>query len=595
MKEKKSFYKKLLIWRYKHISDQNFIYVLSIVVGLLAGLGSVIIKNLTYLIGLLFKNNYTENYLNHFYFITPIIGFFLVYLLSKYVIKNNVGHGIPMALASLSKHEGRMKVKDMFSSILTAPITVSFGGSVGLEGPSVATGASVGSNLSQLFHINAKSRKLLLVCGAAASLSAIFKAPIAAILFAIEVFSLDFTFSALLPLLLASVSAVFTRLLFLSEQYIVDFHNVDDFEIGNLGYFVVFGIFTAFVSLYFTKIYVLVENFLKSIKNDYKRILLAGTGVGFLAFIAQPIYGEGFEFMNKLIQNDVDTIENFFVIFDWMHNQWAIIGFILLLILIKPIATSLTLNGGGVGGIFAPTLFLGVLSGSFFLKIMNIIGFDLPESNFIMLGMAGLLAGILQSPLTAIFLIAEVTGGYNLMIPLMVIVSISFFISKNYVNHNIYTRQLKKDHQLVTHNKDRTVLMLLRLKPIIEKNFIPLKPEMTFKTMLHEGVVKSSRNLFPVLDDDNHLVGVITLDDIREFMFDEHSQNTFKVKYLMNQPPGFIDLDKDNVKTAIDKFQQTQAWNLPVLSNEKYIGFISKSKLLTAYRQKLLEVTMDDD
>ena len=222
---------------------------------------------------------------------------------------------------------------------------------------------------------------------------------------------------------------------------------------------------------------------------------------------------------------------------------------------------------------------------------MNLIGFDLPESNFTMLGMAGLVAGILQSPLTAVFLIAEVTGGYNLIIPLMVIVSISFFISKNFVDHNIYTRQLKKDDQLITHNKDQTVLMLLRLKPIIEKNFITLNPRMTFKEMLHNGVAKSSRNLFPVVDDEEKLVGVITLDDIREFMFDEQSQNTYKVEYLMHQPPDFIYLEKDNVKSAIDKFQQSGAWNLPVISNGKYAGFISKSKLLTAYRQKLLEVT----
>ena len=591
MSEDRSLYKRMLIWRYKNIGDDTFLYVLSIVVGLLAGLGSVIIKNLTYLFSIFLKNNYIDQYFSEFYFVTPFMGFLLAMLLSKYIIKKQVGHGIPTALASLSKREGRMDFKDMFSSVLTAPITVSFGGSAGLEGPSVATGSSIGSNLSQFFHIKASSRKLLLVCGAAASLSAIFKAPIAAILFAIEVFSLDFTFSSLLPLLLASVSAVFTRLFFLSEQYLIDLHEVDDFDIGNLGFFILFGILTAFVSLYFTKAYIRVEEFLKSVKNDYKRTLLAGVGVGILVFIARPLYGEGFEFMNTLIENDEEAMIDQFIVFEWLNNKWVILGFIVLLILVKPIATSLTLNGGGVGGIFAPTLFLGVITGSFFLKVMNLIGFDLPESNFTMLGMAGLLAGILQSPLTAIFLIAEVTGGYNLIVPLMVIVSISFFISKKFVDHNIYTRQLKKNNELITHNKDQTVLMLLRLRPIIEENFVPLSPKMTFKEMLHQGVAKSSRNLFPVVDEDNKLVGVITLDDIREFMFDEQSQNTYKVEYLMHQPPDFIYLEKDDVRTAIDKFQNSGAWNLPVISNGRYAGFISKSKLLTAYRQKLLEVT----
>lgn len=591
MSEDRSLYKRMLIWRYKNIGDDTFLYVLSIVVGLLAGLGSVIIKNLTYLFSIFLKNNYIDEYFSEFYFVTPFMGFLLAMLLSKYIIKKQVGHGIPTALASLSKREGRMDFKDMFSSVLTAPITVSFGGSAGLEGPSVATGSSIGSNLSQFFHIKASSRKLLLVCGAAASLSAIFKAPIAAILFAIEVFSLDFTFSSLLPLLLASVSAVFTRLFFLSEQYLIDLHEVDDFDIGNLGFFILFGILTAFVSLYFTKAYIRVEEFLKSVKNDYKRTLLAGVGVGILVFIARPLYGEGFEFMNTIIKNDVGEIMDEFILFEWFNDEWVVLGFIVLLILVKPIATSLTLNGGGVGGIFAPTLFLGVITGSFFLKVMNLIGFDLPESNFTMLGMAGLLAGILQAPLTAVFLIAEVTGGYNLIVPLMVIVSISFFISKKFVDHNIYTRQLKKNNELITHNKDQTVLMLLRLRPIIEENFVPLNPKMTFKEMLHQGVAKSSRNLFPVVDEDNKLVGVITLDDIREFMFDEQSQNTYKVEYLMHQPPDFIYLEKDDVRTAIDKFQKSGAWNLPVISNGRYAGFISKSKLLTAYRQKLLEVT----
>jgi CIC family chloride channel protein len=591
MSEDRSLYKRMLIWRYKNIGDDTFLYVLSIVVGLLAGLGSVIIKNLTYLFSIFLKNNYIDQYFSEFYFLTPFMGFLLAMLLSKYIIKKQVGHGIPTALASLSKREGRMDFKDMFSSVLTAPITVSFGGSAGLEGPSVATGSSIGSNLSQFFHIKASSRKLLLVCGAAASLSAIFKAPIAAILFAIEVFSLDFTFSSLLPLLLASVSAVFTRLFFLSEQYLIDLHEVDDFDIGNLGFFILFGILTAFVSLYFTKVYIRVEEFLKSVKNDYKRTLLAGVGVGILVFIARPLYGEGFEFMNTLIENDEEAMIDQFIVFECLNNKWVVLGFIVLLILVKPIATSLTLNGSGVGGIFAPTLFLGVITGSFFLKVMNLIGFDLPESNFTTLGMAGLLAGILQSPLTAIFLIAEVTGGYNLIVPLMVIVSISFFISKKFVDHNIYTRQLKKNNELITHNKDQTVLMLLRLRPIIEENFVPLGPKMTFKEMLHQGVAKSSRNLFPVVDEDNKLVGVITLDDIREFMFDEQSQNTYKVEYLMHQPPDFIYLEKDDVRSAIDKFQNSGAWNLPVISNGSYAGFISKSKLLTAYRQKLLEVT----
>ncbi|QTY26698.1 chloride channel protein [Flavobacterium sp. CS20] len=592
MPQKNKIVKNFLIWRYKNISDETFLYILSAFIGLLAGLGAVVIKNVTYVLSLLFKNEFISIYFREFYFFTPVIGFLLVVLISKYILKSKVGHGIPMALASLSKHDGRMKVQNIFSSIITAPITVSFGGSVGLEGPSVATGASIASNVSSFFRLKAKTRKLILVCGLATSLSAIFKAPIAAILFAIEVFSLDLTLASLLPLLFASISAVFTRILFLGEQYILDFHNLDNFNINNILYFIAFGILTGILSLYFTKSYVFIEERLKIIKNEYKKAVIAGVGVGVLVFIAYPIYGEGFEFMNQLIQNNTIEFKDDFILFQYFDNSWIFLVFILFLILVKPIATSLTLNGGGVGGIFAPTLFLGVLAGNFYTKFLNLFDVYLPVSNFAMLGMAGLLAGILQAPLTAIFLIAEITGGYGIIIPLMLTVSISFWISKKYVDHNIYTRQLKKNNQLITHNKDQTVLMLLNLKSLIETHFIAVNPEMTFKEMLLKAVSKSHRNLFPVLDQENKLVGVITLDDIREFMFDEDSQNNLKVKYFMHQPPDFIDIDTDNVRKAIQKFQKTQAWNLPVIQNNRYIGFISKSKLLTAYREKLIELTV---
>ncbi|NCT09066.1 MAG: chloride channel protein [Flavobacteriia bacterium] len=592
MPAKNTFLKQLLIWRYKNISDDNFLYIISIIVGLFAGLGAVIIKNLTFILSLLSDNKYISTYYREFYFITPVIGFLIVVFISKNILKSKVGHGIPMALGSLSKHDGRMNAKNIFSSMITAPITVSFGGSVGLEGPSVATGASIASNVAGVFRLKSKTRKLLLVCGAAASLSAIFKAPIAAILFAIEVFSLDLTLASLLPLLLASIAAVFTRLLFLGEQYILDFHSIENFNIKNILYFIAFGVFTGAISLYFTKSYIFIEENIKSIKNDYKKAAFAGICVGILVFVAHPLYGEGFEFMNNLILNNTEALKLDFIVFNFIENKWIFLGFILFLILLKPIATSLTLNGGGVGGIFAPTLFLGVVTGNFYTKFLNIFDIQLPESNFAMLGMAGLLAGILQAPLTAIFLIAEITGGYGLIIPLMLVVSVSFGISKKYVDHNIYTRQLKKNNQLVTHNKDQTVLMLLNLKPLIETQFIAVNPEMTFKEMLHTAVAKSNRNLFPVIENENKLVGIITLDDIREFMFDENSQKKLRVKYFMHQPPDFIDIDVDNVSTVIQKFQRTEAWNLPVVKEGAYIGFISKSKLLTAYRNKLIELTV---
>ncbi|WP_121666909.1 chloride channel protein [Mesonia aquimarina] len=588
MLKRKTPFTRFLIWRYKHISNKNFVFILSVFVGLLAGLASVILKNITHFITKAFESGSIHSYHIYLYFIFPFIGLLLVLLVKKFILRNEVGHGIPMALFSISKKEGKMARRNMISSLLTAPLTVGFGGSVGLEGPSVATGASFGANIGQLFHMKAQTRKLLLVCAAAGSLSAIFKAPIAAILFAIEVFSLDLTFASLLPLLLASISAVVTRMLFIGEQYIVDFHGIQRFDIHNILFYSALGIITAIVSLYFSKIYFTTEHYFKKIKNDYLKITIAGVIIGLLTFLVPPLYGEGFTFMNNLISQNYTTAFDAFLFKEWIGNPWIIIGLIVGLILLKPIATSVTLSGGGVGGVFAPVLFLGAVSGSFFVNICRQLGFELSNSNFTLVGMAGLMAGVLQAPLTAIFLIAEITGGYELFIPLMITVAISFLITKARVDYNIYTKELKENNELITHDKDKAVLTLLKLDRIIEQNFIPLRPKMTLKEMLHNAVTKSKRNLFPVLNDDEELVGVITLDDIREIMFDTSLHDSVLVEFLMHDAPDYIHYGKDNMQQVMAKFQNTGAWNLPVIKNGKYIGFVSKSKMLTAYRRKLI-------
>lgn len=589
MATKKTPFGRFLIWRYKHISDKNFIYFLSLIVGLLAGLASVFLKNVTHFITTTFESSSFQPYHSYLYFLFPMIGLFLVLFVKKVLLRGDVGHGIPMALYAMSKKSGKMQRRHMFSSLLTAPLTVGFGGSVGLEGPSVATGACFGSNISRLFHMNPQTRKLLLVCAAAGSLSAIFKAPIAAILFAIEIFSLDLTFASLLPLLLASIVAVITRMFFIGEQYIVDFHAIGDFEIKNILIYVALGVLAALVSLYFSKIYFLTEDYFEKIKNDYLKVIIAGVLIGALVFFIPPLYGEGYNFMNNLIFQDYHTAFSGFEYQSLIDNPYVVILLILGLIVVKPIATSATLSSGGVGGVFAPVLFLGSVTGSLFVNISNLLGFSLPTSNFTLVGMAGLMAGVLQAPLTAIFLIAEITGGYEMFVPLMIVTSISFLISKSQFDFNIYTRDLAKNNQLLTQNKDQSVLTLLRLDQVIEKNFIAIKPEMSLKTMLHQAVAKSKRNLFPVLNDDNELVGVLTLDDIREKMFDEELQESLLVEFLMHDAPDYIRYKQDSMKDVMERFQNTGAWNLPVIDeNDKYIGFVSKSKMLTAYRRKLI-------
>ncbi|TQD40433.1 chloride channel protein [Haloflavibacter putidus] len=588
MLKNKSAFTKFLIWRYKHISNNNFIYILAIVIGLLAGLASVVLKNATHFIASLFEQGSLQNYHHLFYFLFPSVGLLLVFFISKYILKTGVGHGIPMALFSISQKEGKMERRNIISSLLTAPITVGFGGSVGLEGPSVATGASVGSNIAKLFHMNPQTRKLLLVCAAAGSLSAIFKAPIAAILFAVEVFSLDLTFASLVPLLLASISAVITRMFFIGEQYIVNFSNIDAFKISDLAFYALLGVLTAVVSIYFSKVYFAIERQFSKFKNQLLKVGLAGVILGVLTFAVPPLYGEGFGFMNNLIAQDHELAFSGFYFQEWLGNNWTIIGLVLGLILLKPIATAVTLSGGGVGGVFAPVLFLGAVTGSFFVNLSNSLGFNLSNSNFTMVGMAGLMAGVLHAPLTAMFLIAEITGGYQLFVPLMISVAISFLISRSQLSYNIYTKELKESDKLITQDKDKAVLTLLKLDQIIETNFISLKPKMTLKKMLLQGVAKSKRNLFPVLDDEGILVGVITLDDVREIMFDTSLYDSVLVEFLMHDPPEYIYYGKDNMQRVMNKFQNTSAWNLPVIKEGKYVGFVSKSKMLTAYRRKLI-------
>lgn len=588
MLKKKTPLTRFLIWRYKHISNKNFILILSVVVGLTAGLTTIVIKNLTHYITSFFAEGVLSDYHLYLYFAFPIVGLFLVLLVKKFILREEVGHGIPMALFAVSKKNGKMKRSKMFSSVLTAPLTVGFGGSVGLEGPAVATGAAFGSNIANLFHMNSQMRKLLLVSAAAASLSAIFKAPIAAILFAIEVFNLDLTLTSLLPLLLASASAVVTRILLIGEQYIIDFHNVNTFDIGNILFYVTLGIIAGFVSLYFSKMFFLSEDYMDKVKNSYHKLLIGGIALGVLLFAIPPLYGEGYEFMNSLISHDyVEAFGNSFFVGS-LGNPWIVILLIAGLILIKPIATGITFGAGGVGGVFAPVLFLGSITGTFFVDVCKQLGYDLPASNFTMIGMAGLMAGVLQAPMTAIFLIAEVTGGYQLFIPLMITTAISFIISRRYMDYNVYTKDLVKKNALITHDKDQAVLTLLKLDRIIEHNFIPLHPEMTLSEMLLEGVQKSKRNLFPVLDKDEKLVGVITLDDVREIMFKTEMHDSVLVKSLMHDPPEYIIYGEDHMQDVMDKFQSSSAWNLPVIKDGKYLGFVSKSKMLTAYRRKLI-------
>ncbi len=591
MPGKKPLLHRFHAWRYKHISKTTFVYILSAMTGFLAGLGAVLIKNITHIIQNLLEGGLVENYRYGFYFLFPIIGLAITVLIVKFVIRNPMSHGVPATLRAISKRKGLLRNYQAYASLITAPITVGFGGSVGLESPTVVTGAGMSSYLSRIFHMDQAHRTLLLGCAAAGAMSCIFKAPIAAIIFAVEVFSLDLTLLSLMPLLLASLSAILTSYFFFGSDTILPFTLQDSFGIEDFPYYIILGIVAGLVSVYFSKAYFQTQKFYALWQSVTLRLIIAGGSLGVLLYFIPPLYGEGFDMINQLLEGKAVPALGSTFFNDYLDNIWVVIGLLAGLVFFKVIASAITFAGGGIGGIFAPVLFMGSVMGNCLAKVVNnlgIQGIHVSESNFTLVGMTGLLAGVLHAPLTAIFLIAEITGGYGLFIPLMTTAALAYGINKYFLPHSVYGMELGLKGELITHDKDQAVLTLLNVESVIESNFIRVRPEMTLGEMVKKAVAKSARNLFPVVNEDDELVGVITLDDIREIMFDSALYDTTEVRSLMHAAPEYIYLESDSAKAVMRKFQESGAWNLPVIKNGKYHGFISKSKLLTAYRRMLV-------
>ena len=591
--ELKKVLRKFLIWKYKHISEHNFIYVLSILVGFLSGLIVVLLKNLTHLYQLLLDIDWLTAYKASMYFVFPIIGLLLVYFIKQIWLKKHIGHGISTTLHAISKLNGILPRYNIYAALITAPLTVGFGGSVGLQGPAVSASSALGSNTALLFHMNTKTRMLLIGCATSGAMASMFKAPIAAIIFALEVFSLEIAFTSLIPLLLASVSAVVTSYMFLGTQILFRFQLIDKFEVSDLGFYIILAVITGFASVYFSKMFFLITDFFKGIKSRAKRLLIGGLAIGLMLYFIPPLYGEGFGVINNLLKGDhIAAIGNTPLNLD-LENIWIVIPLLLGIAVFKAIAMTTTFGAGGVGGVFVPTLFMGSALGNVIAKIINNLGlgFHVSESNFTLIGMTGLMAGVLHAPLTAIFLIAEITGGYELFVPLMLVAAISYTITKYYISHSIYTLKLAQRGELITHNKDKNALMMLDLDKIIETNFILLYPEMTLGEVVMKAVAKSPRNHFPVINEKNQFLGILTINDIRSIMFDKDKYDTVKVESLMHAGSDIIYYETDNAEDILNKFKQTGAWNLVVLKDGKYFGFISKSRLLTAYRRKLINFT----
>lgn len=582
----KVLHRKFLIWRHKHLNNRQFVLLLSILIGFSSGLVAVILKNAVHFIQSQLEPNKLNTYENYLYLIYPAIGIIITVLVVRYFVKKRIGHGIPATLYAISKKNSNIPFSSTYASIITSMITVGFGGSVGLEGPTVGASSAIGSNYARLGRMNYKTTTLLLGCGAASAMSGIFLAPIAAIVFALEVIMLDLTAGSLIPLLLASVTATLTSSFMLGNEVLFDVTLTEVFSFSDLPFYGLLGVFTGLLSIYFCKTYWSIEKAFEKFGSQTKKIVIGSSILGLLLFLFPPLYGEGFGAIKSLLNGDEYALMEGSFFYDFKSQLWVLLLFLFAIVFLKSIATAVTLGAGGIGGIFAPSLFIGSVFGFSFSKLINALGwFNLSEKNFTLVGMGGVIAGILHAPLTALFLIAEITGGYDLVIPLMLTAAISFLTSKYFNPHSLYTLQLAKRGELITHDKDKAVLTLMNLQAEVEKDFSPISPEDNLGKLV-KVVSKSKRNIFPVVNENGKLEGVVFLDDIRQMMFEPDRYEEIFVNEIMRDFPASIS-SQDNMDLVMDKFNQTGAWNLPVIDNGKYVGFVSKSKLFNAYRKVL--------
>ena len=480
----------------------------------------------------------------------------------------------------------------MYSQIITSSITIGFGGSAGLEAPIVITGAAIGSNYSKVYHLTAKDRTLLLACGAAAGIGAAFNAPIAGVLFALEVLLLDVSISAFIPLIIAAASGALISKIFLQEGILLSFEHVQAFNYRNVPYYIMLGILAGLLSAYHSRMFTKVEGlFSKSKGKIYRNIIFGGIFLALLIFVFPSLFGEGYQSIKTLSDQKPENLLDGSIFSEYKNNAWYVLIFIGLTTFFKAFATGITLGSGGNGGNFAPSLFLGAHLGFFWSRVLNMLNISkLPESNFTLVGMAGILSGIYHAPLTAIFLIAEITGGYTLMIPLMIVSSFAFVISKYFEPYSMDTKKLVHTGQIFTDDKDKNILVSIKAFGLVETDFQKINPEATLGSLV-ELISTSRRNIFPVIDNDGKLLGVVMLDNAREVIFKRELYDTMKVSELMSKAPGVVH-PNETMDVVMQKFDSTGAWNLPVIDDGKYIGFISKSTVFNRYREKLMATTL---
>ena len=582
---------KFLVWRANNIKEKHFVLIVSFLVGICTAASAIILKNLIHFIQHVLSVNFAADQVNYLYLLYPVLGILLAGLFVKYIVRDDISHGVTKILYAISQRKSRIKPHNMWTSIVASSVTIGFGGSVGAEAPIVLTGAAIGSNLGRLFKMEQKTLMLLVGCGAAGAIAGIFKAPIAGLVFVIEVLMLDLTMTSVLPLLITSVTAATVSYIFTGTEAMFKFSQTEAFVIERIPYVILLGIFCGLISLYFTRVMNWIEGEYRRYGTTYwRKFMMGGIMLSLLIFIFPPLYGEGYDTIGLLLNGQFAGLMDNSMFYPLNDSYFGIVIFLGLILLTKVFASSATNGGGGCGGIFAPSLYLGCIAGFIFAHICNYFPFTmyLSEKNFALLGMAGIMSGVMHAPLTGVFLIAELTGGYDLFLPLMIVSIGSYITILMFEPHSIYSMRLAQKGELLTHHKDKAVLTLLSADNVIERDFQVVSPEMTLGDMV-KVIARSSRNTFPVVDDRGILLGIVLLDNIRNIMFRPELYNRFHVsKFMVSAPAKIV------VNTPMDQimqiFDDTKAWNLPVVDETcRYMGFMSKSKIFNSYREVLVD------
>ena len=577
---------------FSEISEKNKIYILSLLVGLLSGTAAFMLKNFIHFVSHFLTRHFKTSTESFFYLAYPMIGILISMLIIRYLIKDDISHGVSKILSAISKKGGQIKAHNMFSSMITSGFTIGFGGSVGAESPIVYTGSAIGSYISSVFKLNPTQVRLLIGCGATGAIAGIFKAPIAGVMFTLEVLMLDLTMASLIPLLISGITAATLAYFFMGDTVLFHFAVSNQFSYGNLPYYILLGVLSGFISLYFTRTGMYIESWFKRIRNSYTKLLIGGLSLGLMVFIFPSLWGEGYESINKIFVGDGADLLNNSVFFDWKSDPHVLLLILIGILFLKVVAMAITTSSGGVGGIFAPTLFMGAVGGYILsLSLNTFFGLNLPHANFALVGMGALMTGVMHAPLLGIFLIAEITGGYQLLVPLIVSATVAYVIATRLEPHSIYTKRLAEMGDLVTHHKDKAAMHYMNVKDLIETDFEILSPDLSLGQMTYY-IARSKRDLFPVIDENGMLIGMIKLNDIRSLIFEEDLYEKITVRDLMYMPEFFIS-PNDSVELVAEKFKSCGRYNLAVIDNGKYIGFISRARVFSVYRDTMADLSFE--